>query len=47
MTVLIAPLTMAIVITLIADVDSPSSGLIRLDQGAMLRLKAEMNNRQN
>jgi hypothetical protein len=47
MTVLIAPLTMAIVITLIADVDSPGSGLIRLDQGAMVRLKAEMNNRQN
>jgi hypothetical protein len=38
---------MAIVITLIADVDSPGSGLIRLDQGAMVRLKAEMNNRQN
>lgn len=42
MTVVIAPLTVAIVITLIADVDSPSSGLIRLDQRAMLRLKADM-----
>jgi len=43
LTVLIAPLTVAIVIALIADVDSPSSGLIRLDQRAMLRLKADMN----
>jgi hypothetical protein len=46
MTVVLAPLTIAIVITLIADVDSPSSGLIRLDQRAMLRLKADMNSRQ-
>jgi hypothetical protein len=46
MTVVLAPLTMAIVITLIADVDTPSSGLIRLDERAMLRLKADMTNRQ-
>jgi hypothetical protein len=46
MTVVLAPLTVAIVVTLIADVDTPSSGLIRLDQRAMLRLKADMNNHQ-
>jgi hypothetical protein len=46
MTVVLAPLTLAIVITLIADVDSPSSGLIRLDQRAMLRLKADMKSKQ-
>jgi hypothetical protein len=46
LTVLIAPLTVAIVITLIADVDTPSSGLIRLDQRAMLRVKADMNHGQ-
>jgi hypothetical protein len=46
MTVVLAPLTIAIVITLIADVDTPSSGLIRLDERAMLRLKADMNSRQ-
>jgi hypothetical protein len=45
LTVLLAPLTIAIVITLIADIDTPSSGLIRLDQRAMLRLKHEMNSR--
>jgi hypothetical protein len=45
LTVLIAPLTVAIVITLIADVDTPSSGLIRLDQRAMLRVRADMNGR--
>jgi len=46
MTVVLAPLTIAIVITLIADVDTPSSGLIRLDERAMLRLKADMNSRR-
>jgi hypothetical protein len=42
LTLLIAPLTVAIVIALIADLDSPGSGLIRLDQRAMIRLKAEI-----
>jgi hypothetical protein len=46
MTVVLAPLTLAIVITLIADVDSPRSGLIQLDQRAMLRLKADMASQQ-
>jgi hypothetical protein len=38
----IAPLTIAIVVTLIADLDSPSRGFIRLDQRAMQRLKADL-----
>ena len=40
---LLAPLTTALLIAFIADVDTPSSGLIQLDQRAMLRLKAEIN----
>jgi hypothetical protein len=42
LTLLLAPLTIAIVVALIADLDTPSRGLIRLDQSAMLRIKAEM-----
>ena len=38
----IAPLTIAIVVALIADLDSPSQGFIRLDQRAMQRLKADL-----
>jgi hypothetical protein len=38
----LAPLTIAIVVTLIADLDSPSRGFIRLDQRAMQRLKADL-----
>jgi hypothetical protein len=40
--ILIVPVTIAIVVVLIADLDTPSKGLIRVDQGAMLRLKADM-----
>jgi hypothetical protein len=43
LTLVIAPLTIAIVVALIADLDTPSSGLILLDQRAMLRLKADIN----
>jgi hypothetical protein len=43
LTLVLAPVTIAIVVGLIADLDTPRSGLIRLDQGAMLRLKADMN----
>lgn len=43
LTLLLMPLTIAIVVTLIADLDTPSSGLIRLDQRALERLKVEMN----
>jgi hypothetical protein len=46
LTILVAPLTIAITITLIADLDTPSSGFIRMDQRALLRLKAEMHDQQ-
>ena len=42
LTLLLSPLTIALVVALIADLDTPSSGLIRLDQRAMQRLKAEI-----
>jgi len=45
LTLLLVPLTIAIVVALIADLDTPSSGLIRLDQRAMQRLKVEINPR--
>jgi len=38
----LAPVTIAIVVPLIADLDSPSRGFIRLDQRAMQRLKADL-----
>jgi len=43
LTLVLAPVTIAIVVALVADLDSPSAGLIRLDQRAMQRLKAEFN----
>jgi hypothetical protein len=46
LTLVLAPLTIAIVVALIADLDTPSSGLIRLDQRAMIRLKADLAARQ-
>jgi hypothetical protein len=46
LTLLLAPLTIAISITLIADLDTPSTGLIQADQRAMLRLKADLNGKQ-
>jgi Protein of unknown function (DUF4239) len=42
MTLILSPLTIAIVVTLIADLDTPGRGLIRSDQRAMLRLKADI-----
>lgn len=41
LTLVLAPITIAIVVALVADLDSPSAGLIRLDQRAMQRLKVE------
>jgi hypothetical protein len=38
----LGPLTVAIVVALVADLDSPSAGLLRLDQRAMQRLKSEI-----
>ena len=42
LTLILVPITIAIVVALIADLDSPSRGLIRLDQRAMERLKADI-----
>lgn len=42
LTLILVPLTIAIVVGLIADLDAPSRGLIRLDQRAMQRLKADI-----
>jgi hypothetical protein len=42
LTWILVPLTIAIVAGLIADLDAPSSGLIRLDQRAMQRLQTEL-----
>jgi hypothetical protein len=42
LTLTLLPLTIAIVVALIADLDSPSHGLIQLDQRALQRLKADM-----
>jgi hypothetical protein len=41
LTLVLGPVTIAIVVGLIADLDSPSAGLLRLDNRAMQRLKAE------
>lgn len=42
LTLVLLPITIAIVVSLIDDLDSPSRGLIRLDQRALQRLKADM-----
>jgi hypothetical protein len=42
LTLILVPLTIAIIVALVADLDTPSSGLIRLDHGAMMRLKADI-----
>lgn len=43
LTLVLGPITIAIVLALVADLDSPGSGLLRLDDRAMQRLKAELN----
>jgi hypothetical protein len=43
LTLILVPITIALVVALIADLDTPSRGLIRLDQRAMQRVKAEIN----
>lgn len=43
LTLILLPITIALVVALIADLDTPSRGLIRLDQRALQRLKAEVN----
>ena len=42
LTLILVPITIAIVVSLIADHDTPSRGLLRLDQRALQRLKADM-----
>lgn len=42
LTLILVPITIAIVVALIADLDTPSRGLIRLDQQIMQRLKADV-----
>ena len=42
LTLILVPITIAIVVALIADLDGPSRGLIRLDQRALERLKADI-----
>jgi len=43
LTLILLPITIALVVALIADLDAPSRGLIRLDQRALQRLKADIN----
>ncbi len=43
LTLVLSPVTIAIVVALVADLDSPSAGLLRLDNRAMQRLKSEFN----
>jgi hypothetical protein len=45
LTLILAPITVAIVVALVADLDAPSSGMIRLDQRSMQRLKVELNDK--
>ena len=47
LTLALAPVTIALVVALIADLDTPSAGLIRLDDRAMQRLPAEMSHSQD
>jgi hypothetical protein len=41
LTLVLVPITIAIVVGLVADLDSPSTGMLRIDHRAMLRLKSE------
>jgi len=41
-TLVLVPVTIAIAVALIADLDTPSRGLIRIDQRAMQRLKVDL-----
>lgn len=42
LSLILIPMTIAIVVALIADLDTPTHGLIRLDQRSLLRLRAEI-----
>ena len=43
LTLILLPITIALVVALIADLDAPTRGLIRLDQRALQRVKADVN----
>jgi hypothetical protein len=47
LTLALAPITIALVVALIADLDTPSAGLIQLDNRAMQRLKVEIRGGQD
>lgn len=47
LTLALAPVTIALVVALIADLDTPSAGLIRLDDRAMQRLQSEIGHSQD
>jgi Protein of unknown function (DUF4239) len=47
LTLALAPVTIALVVALIADLDTPSAGLIRLDDRAMQRLHSEIGHPQD
>ena len=42
LSLILIPITIAVVVALIADLDTPTRGLIRLDQRSLQRLKAEI-----
>jgi len=46
LTLILVPITISITVALIADLDSPTRGLLRLDQRTMQRLKADMRGEQ-
>jgi hypothetical protein len=43
LSMLVAPLMISLVMALIADLDSPTRGFIRVDQQSMLRLQSNLN----
>jgi hypothetical protein len=43
LTLILLPITISIVVALIADLDTPGRGLIQLDQRALHRLRADLN----
>lgn len=47
LTLALAPITIALVVALIADLDTPSAGLIQLDNRAMQRLRGEIRSSQD
>jgi len=42
LTLILGPMTIAVVVGLVADLDSSRGGLIRVDQGPLYRLRADI-----